>query len=129
MRNARRTAWVLAFLAAPGRLLAQGVPQGPEFRVNTYTTAKQAGASVASDSAGNFVVAWRSLAQDGSGYGVFAQRYSSTGLPLGGEFQVNSATNSDQLGPSVAFDSAGNFVVAWMGQDGSYEVFGQRYGS
>jgi hypothetical protein len=121
---------LLWFLAAPVLLLAQGVPQGPEFRVNNYTAGKQAGSSVASDSAGNFVVAWRSLDQDGSGYGVFAQRYSSTGLALGGEFQVNGATLSDQLGPSLAFDSAGNFVVAWMSQDGSgYGIFGQRYRS
>jgi len=32
---------------------------------------------VASDAAGNFVVGWQSLAQEGSSYGVFGQRYSA----------------------------------------------------
>ena len=69
--------------------------------------------SVASDAAGNFVVVWQSYGQDGSGCGVFAQRYDSTGDPLGGEFRVNTYTTSHQSDPSVASDAAGNFVVVW----------------
>jgi hypothetical protein len=52
-----------------------GTPQGPEFRVNTYTTNLQFRPAVAADGGGNFVVAWTSNTQDGSGYGVFSQRY------------------------------------------------------
>jgi hypothetical protein len=107
-----------------------GAPFGPEFRVNTYTTSDQLFPAVASDSFGNFVVVWQGKAQDGSSYGVFGQRYDSTGAPLGPEFRVNTHTTSDQLFPAVASDSFGNFVVAWQGnaQDGSsYGVFGQRY--
>jgi methionine-rich copper-binding protein CopC len=121
---------VVAFI--PRAAAAQGDPLGPEFRVNTVTTSAQALPSVASDSAGNFVVAWAGDNQDGNTFGVFAQRYASTGVPLGGEFQVNSYTSSNQSLPSVASDSAGTFVVAWQSltQDGSgYGVFGQRYSS
>ena len=130
MAKSRLALVVLAFLAAPTMLLAQGVPQGPEFRVNTFTTLGQFVPSVASDSAGNFVVAWVGVNQDGSGYGVFAQRYASTGAPLGSEFRVNTYTTGSQTLPSVASDAAGNFVVTWMsnGQDGSGGgVFAQRY--
>ena len=107
-----------------------GAPLGGEFRVNSYITVTQRDAAVARDGAGNFVVAWSSLGQDGQGYGVFAQRYSSTGTPLGGEFRVNSYTTNSQMIPSVASDAAGNFVVAWksLGQDGFWDgVFAQRY--
>src|SRR5262245_4280194 len=66
-----------------------GAPVGFEFRVNTYTTDRQFHPSVASDPSGNFVVVWESASQDGSGYGVFGQRYASSGAPLGPEFQIN----------------------------------------
>ena len=114
------------------RYASSGAPLGPEFRVNTYTTSHQSAPAVASDSSGNFVVVWQSYGQDGSSYGVFGQRYASTGAPLGPEFRVNTYTTSIQSRPAVASDSSGNFVVVWQSydQDGSsYGVFGQRYAS
>jgi hypothetical protein len=112
------------------RYVSSGAPIGAEFRVNTYTTNNQGSPSVAADSAGNFVVVWQSLTQDGSGEGVFGQRYASSGAPLGSEFQVNSYTTNSQLSSSVASDPGGDFVIAWSStfQDGSsLGVFGQRY--
>jgi hypothetical protein len=49
--------------------------------VNTYTTSFQDSPRVAASPAGNLVVVWESFYQDGSGEGVFAQRYgvASTG--------------------------------------------------
>jgi hypothetical protein len=78
------------------RYAGAGPPLGGEFRVNTYTTGFQAAASVASDSAGNFVVVWSSLGQDAGTEGVFGQRYAATGVPLGGEFRVNTYTTGEQ---------------------------------
>ena len=114
------------------RYAGTGVPLGPEFRVNSYTTSTQAYPALASDNAGNFVVVWHSLQQDGAQMGVFGQRYASTGAPLGGEFRVNTYTTSYQQLPAVTMDDTGNFVVAWASylQDGSsYGIFGQRYDS
>ena len=68
--------------------------------------------------------------QDGSGDGVFGQRFNSAGTPLGSEFQVNSYTTGSQQRPAVAVDGSGNFVVVWSssGGDGSYAgVFGQLF--
>jgi hypothetical protein len=109
---------------------ASGAPQGPEFAVNTFTTAAQSRPGVAMDPSGNFVVAWDSAGQDGSNTGVIARLYTATGAPLGPEFQVNTYTTGYQIFPSVGMDGAGNFVVAWSshGQDGSYwGLFGQRF--
>jgi len=58
-------------------------PVGPEFRVNTFTTDGQWLPSIAMDAAGKFVIAWASRGQDGSDFGIFAQRYSAAGVPLG----------------------------------------------
>ena len=69
---------------------AAGVPQGGEFRVNTTTAGDQDVAAVAMDADGDFVVAWQSDGQDGSGCGVYAQRYSAAGVAQGGEFRVNT---------------------------------------
>jgi len=109
-----------------------GNPVGSEFRVNTYTTDNQLFPSVAMDPNGNFLIAWQSLGQDGSGWGIYAQRYGSAGNPVGSEFRVNTYTANDQGNPSVAMDADGNFVIAWRsdGQDGSeYGIYAQRYSS
>jgi len=112
------------------RFASSGAPIGPEFRVNTFTTSYQRRPSVAADGSGNFVVLWQSIGQDGSGDGVFGQRFAGSGDPLGPEFLVNTFTTVDQAEPSVTADSFGDFVVVWQSfnQDGSaYGVFGQRY--
>jgi hypothetical protein len=112
------------------RYSASGVPQGGEFCVNTTTQDDQMYSSVAMDSAGNFVITWSSHNQDGNGWGVYAQRFSNTGVALGGEFRVNTTTKGDKEYSSVAMDGAGDFVITWSsnGQDGNgWGVYAQRY--
>ena len=112
------------------RFSAAGVKQGGEFQVNTYTDSFQDMASVAMDSDGDFVVVWDSLGQDGSGYGIYGQRYNAAGAAQGSEFQINTYESNDQLYPSVAMDADGDFAVAWHSwdQDGSgFGVYGQRF--
>lgn len=114
------------------RLSAAGAPLGDEFRVNSFTTGDQGSPSVAADEAGGFVVVWSSAEQDGSGTGIFGQRFDADGVPAGDEFQVNSMTSGDQTSPRVGMSASGAFVVVWQseGQDGSSGgVFGQRFGS
>ncbi|WOE42759.1 Ig-like domain-containing protein [Acinetobacter chinensis] len=112
------------------RYVADGQPQGGEFRVNTYTVSSQDSPSVTALSDGGFVVTWQSIGQDSSGYGVYAQRYAADGQPQGGEFQVNTYTYNWQDSSSVTALSDGGFVVTWqsIGQDSSgYGVYAQRY--
>ena len=103
---------------------------GPEFQVNSYTTNDQTYPAVASDAAGNFVVVWRGGGQDGSGAGIFGQRFDAAGARAGSEFQVNSYTTFDQYSPAVASDDGGNFLVVWkrfanLGSEAN--IFGQRF--
>jgi hypothetical protein len=112
------------------RFDAAGSPAGAEFQVNAYTTSNQLNPVVAAAGAGRFIVVWESNLQDGSGKGVFGQRYDATGAPLGATFRANSFTTGAQEQPAVAADSDGNFLVVWVspGQDGSaHGIFGQIY--
>jgi len=108
------------------RFNASGVAQGTAIAVNTTTTGDQLSSTVAMDNNGNFVIAWQS--NDSGFYDVYAQRYSSTGFALGGEFRVNSTIAGEQLYSNVGMDASGDFVVTWSGRDGSgYGIYAQRY--
>jgi hypothetical protein len=98
--------------------------------VNEYTTSFQSEPSVRAEADGDFVVAWYSYAQDGSEAGVFARRFSSAGVAVTSELQVNTYTPGHQLVPVVS-GAGGAFVVIWLDNahhDGSnHGVFAQRF--
>jgi hypothetical protein len=116
------------------RFDAAGMPQGGEFSV-VSSSYNVFGVATAMDSAGNFVVVWQTLGQDGSNQGVFARRYDAMGGELGGEFQINTRTTGQQNFPEVATDADGDFVVVWQSylqdDESAYQpgVFGQRFAS
>jgi hypothetical protein len=112
------------------RFDAQGTPLSHEFQVNDYRIDGQQFPAVAMNGAGHFVIVWRSMNQDGSQFGIFAQRFNPQGERLGDEFQVNTHTAGDQIGPVAAMDEAGHFVISWSswGQDGdAMGIFAQRF--
>ncbi|MBO6945177.1 hypothetical protein [Altererythrobacter sp.] len=109
---------------------SSGAPVGGEFRVNTTTADSQIRSSIASLEDGSFVVTWSSNLQDGSGNGIFGQRYEADGTAIGGEFQVNTYTAGEQDNSYVTGLADGGFLVTWNsdGQDGSERgVFAQRF--
>jgi Ca2+-binding RTX toxin-like protein len=91
-----------------------------ETRVNTYTTGRQ-GYILNIDSApvttllqdGGWVVAWTSADQDGSGVGIFQQRYDISGSPVGDEEQVNTLSAGNQTDPRIVALDGGGWVVSW----------------
>lgn len=112
------------------RFDASGVVVGSELRVNTSTSGFQTAPAVTGLANGGYVVSWQSAGQDGSGSGIFAQRYDSSGVPAGSEFRVNTFTNGDQERADVTSLADGDFVVTWMssGQDGSgWGIYAQRF--
>ncbi|RTL21247.1 MAG: hypothetical protein EKK55_16455, partial [Rhodocyclaceae bacterium] len=112
------------------RYANDGSAVGAEFRVNSTTSGEQYEPEVAALADGRFVVVWRDNSQDGSSYGVYAQRYNADGTAAGSEFRVNTATSGAQYEPAVAMLEGGGFVVTWRSdnQDGSGAgVYAQRY--
>ncbi|MFQ3638344.1 MAG: hypothetical protein SNJ57_21180, partial [Cyanobacteriota bacterium] len=83
-------------------------PTGPaitdDVQVNTATDFDQRFSNVAIAPDGSFVVTWSSVGQDGSGYGVYAQKFSSTGARVGTAISVNSTTANNQQNSHVAID-------------------------
>ncbi len=109
-----------------------------ETLVNTTTAATQTTTTeirgsrdaVAMDSNGNQVVVWADSAADGSGYGVFAQRFNASGSKVGSEFQINQTSTNDQYWASVAMADNGNFTVTWtsVNQDGpSPSIYARQF--
>ena len=107
-----------------------------EFLVNDTVTDQQVtsgqnrgsqqAVSLAADS--SYVVVWTSLNQDGSGQGVYAQRFDTNGSALTAEFRVNQTTASDQQWARVASAADGSFVVTWTSNQGaSQDVYYRRF--
>jgi hypothetical protein len=121
-----------SFAVTGQRFAASGVKVGSDFQVNTYTGNKQIYPSIAADPAGNFVVVWQSLLQDGDSYGIFGQRFDRSGTKIGPEFAVNTDTLGSETSAEVATDPHGNFVVVWASRPtfgGKYGILAQRFNS
>jgi hypothetical protein len=87
-----------------------GVKVGADIQVS-QSTLYQYSAVVAGLAGGGFVVTW--TAPDGDDDGISARIFSDTGIPLGGVFQVNTATTSYQNRASAAGLTGGGFVIVW----------------
>ncbi len=86
---------------------------GDEFQVNTSTAGHQGVPSVAmSPVDGSAVIVWQG--PDADGLGIFGQRYIAAGSPVGGEFQLNTHTQLDQVSPAISMNAAGQFAVVWV---------------
>lgn len=57
-------------------------PAAVEFQVNTHSPGAQRRPALAASPAGQFLVSWESVGQDGDASGVFAQAYTLPGLDL-----------------------------------------------
>ena len=79
------------------RFSSDGNKQGEETLINTVTADKQRCPNVAGLPDGGYVITWMSNGEDGSGWGVYSQKYSATGEKIGDAALVNAHTAGDQL--------------------------------
>jgi serine protease len=93
------------------RYASTGFALAPAFRVNTFISSVQVSPRIAMNGTGSFVVVWDSWG--GADWTVRAQRYSASGTPLGGEFQVSVQPTVSQGGSAAAMAPNGSFVVTW----------------
>ena len=113
---------------------SSGAKVGSEFHVNTYIPFRQHGPSVTGLIDGGFVVTWTATDHPGDpSDGIYGQLYNSNGTTVGGEFHINTYTNSYQYGSSVTGLTDGGFVVTWTSYnqpgDPSGGIYGQIYNS
>jgi len=86
---------------------------GNELLVNTYTSGKQERPVIAAYPNLDFLTVWMSDQQDGSSWGIYAQRLSSVGTKIGSEFIVNDITLHIQEYPAVCVLNGGGPVIVW----------------
>ncbi|HVS63532.1 MAG TPA: hypothetical protein VMT85_08520 [Thermoanaerobaculia bacterium] len=108
------------------RLDAAGNPAGDLFVVNTVTEQDQARPRVAAAPNGRFVVVWQSDVSPGDDErrSIRARTHGPDGTPIGPDFQVNTATEGDQIEADVAMADDGTFVVVW--EDGAFSDRGNE---
>ncbi|HEY4565272.1 MAG TPA: hypothetical protein VIJ36_19990 [Thermoanaerobaculia bacterium] len=119
------------------RYNADGTTRGSEFNAATSTTGDHTSPSVAMNpKTGEFVVVWEVRDADGTGLGVYGQRFGLTSGRQGSEFAIFVPPASERpsliqsFAPQVARASNGRFVVIWRnpGTEGfQVDVQGQRY--
>lgn len=103
-----------------------------EFQVNDYTANNQDHPVIIVLDNGNYVIAWQSFGQDGSGRGVYAKIYDHTNRVVREEFRVNTHTASNQEFPTLAKLADNKFIVVWQSnqQDGSgYGIYAKTFNS
>jgi hypothetical protein len=91
----------------------------PEVQANTFMQGAQEEPAIAK-LANGYIVVWASDGQDGSGYGIYGQRYTLDGARIGAELHISETTAGDQLKPRVAGLADGGFVVVWRGDRDSF---------
>ncbi|MET0530565.1 MAG: cadherin domain-containing protein, partial [Microvirga sp.] len=98
--------------------------------VNTNVALDQSQSSVTALSDGGWVVTWVSDGQDGSGAGVYQQRYNATGTAVGPETRVNVLTEGAQTKPAITALPDGGWIVTWESHSSGstgHSIFQQRY--
>lgn len=98
------------------RFFSNGMPNGTQFQVNTYTAGFQGIPHLAINSQDDLVIVWQSDSSGGTDDNldsVQGQRFDSAGQTVGGQFQVNSLTSGNQSAPRVALDNDGNATIVW----------------
>ena len=100
-----------------------------DFIVNddTISVYDQSSPTVAKSPDGNFIIVWEDRRNGNYNFDIYAQKYDSSGTPLGSNFKVNdNSKTSNQFSPAIAIDDSGNFVIAWSD---SLNIYAQRYNS
>jgi len=108
---------------------------GHSFLVNDDAGAnEQFRPSVAMGPNGEFVICWFDhRIHEYWDPDLYAQRYSSSGQPIGSNFKVSSGegTAYQDYPPSVSMDASGGFVICWTDYSSEYndDIYAQRYDS
>jgi hypothetical protein len=108
-------------LVLPFTVAVPVIPPGSDVHVNTYTNGPQQTRggnprSVATDAAGNFVVAFAGDRSDNRTDGdVFVRRFDRHGNPLTDVIPVTDSPFIGEAVHCVASDAAGNFIVIFGG--------------
>jgi hypothetical protein len=104
-----------------------------DFLVNEHACpdgAEQDYPHICGDGSGNYVAAWEDSRSGYLNSDIFAQIYTTDGIPQGVNFKVNDDPgNATQHDPCLATGSQLNFVIAWYDtrENSNGDIYAQRY--
>ena len=88
---------------------------GGEFSLTESAGAHQYEPSISALADGGYLVSWQDSDLDGSGYGVFAQRFDSNDQGSG-QFRVNTHSTDGQYTPDTEALPDGGYIITWAGR-------------
>jgi hypothetical protein len=114
------------------RFGAGGLEQGREFRIGTTASSSisRKNPAISRLADGGFVISWSAQIQDGSGWGIYAQRFTVSGEPAGSEFLVNTVTIGDQQDPKIHCLEDGGYLITWNSPNADGKtvgIYSQRF--
>ncbi|MDB5872648.1 MAG: uncharacterized protein JWQ07_2090 [Ramlibacter sp.] len=98
------------------RFGADGAAAGSQSIVNSTLAGHQTAPAITAMPDGGYVIGWTSTDQDGSGDGVFAQRFDAQGHAIESETQLNTTTALNQSDVALA-PANGGYIAAWGSQE------------
>nr|NQU93351.1 hypothetical protein [Bacteroidota bacterium] len=110
------------------RYAGDGTPLGGNVRAEGSQYSEfQFNPTIASDPAGNFIIAWSDQRNGDSD--IYGQRYSNAGSPIDENFLVNTDSSfTQQSFPCISVAPNGNFIISWTDRrNGNDDVYAQRY--
>ena len=114
------------------RWSAAGTPASGVFPISGAPGVLNFGASVASDSSGNFLVVWNQILVDtlgGTDANAIRGRFFGADGVGGSDFPVNEITAGDQFSPGVSLRDDGSFVVSFStGLNYQFALKGRKSG-
>lgn len=118
----------------PQAMLEVTSTAGTPSLANEYNLDYQINPAITSFDNGTYVITWEDAAQDGSGYGIYAQLYQNNGAKIGEQFKVNVATLGNQGIPQIATRNILNstdYIIVWQSEtaagSGEYDIYAQIF--
>lgn len=99
-------------------------------QLSASTEGEQRNTAITALADGGWLATWEGYG-NGDTYGIFAQRFSEKGTPIGAETLINSSLQGNQTSPAVTLLEDGGWVICWDSRtpENSYDILAQRYDS
>lgn len=113
------------------RFTADGLPQAPNFKVNSNSIKAIANfPAIASSPLGTIIIAWQDNRIEEK-FNIFCQRFETDGSPIGTNTLVSTNTESDlKKFPAIASSNDGTYMIVWEGRRNSCvgsDIFKQSF--
>jgi hypothetical protein len=79
---------------------------------------------------GSFIVAWIDERNENDNYDIYAQNFSSLGIPIGQNYRVSEAGSCSVESPSIAISDDGSYIIVWRdSRNGNDDIYVQGFDS